>query len=456
VPAVPRPWLVGLARALTGLFFRRIEVEGIERVPRDGPLLVVANHHNSLVDPALVLARLPRAPRFLAKSTLWRTPGLRLLLDAAGSIPVYRRQDTGEDLARNRETFARCHEALAAGGAVALFPEGISHDAPRLASLKTGAARIALETRARFPDAPLRILPVGLVFDQKGKFRSRALLRVGEPFAAPAASPDRPAARDAVRALTQQIRDALHTVTLNYPEGEEPSLLDRTAEVWAVRERPLPAQLALAEAFALRRIVIEAYARLRESDPEAVARARRVAARYEAALRHHGLRDDHVAARYPLTRVAAFLVGTLSLLAFWLPFAAVGSLLSWLPYQTVRAVSRLSKTPDLPATLKLLGGLVFYPVAWLLEAALAGWLLGPLAAALVLALAPPTAYVAMLFHERYEQFFVEASAYAKRLLRRRSLAELRREREAFRAQIDALRARLERRGGRSDRGPGEG
>jgi glycerol-3-phosphate O-acyltransferase/dihydroxyacetone phosphate acyltransferase len=187
----PRPWLVQLARTLTRIFFREIEVVGAERVPEAGPLLVVANHHNSLVDPALVLARLPRAPRFLAKSTLWKLPGLRVLLDAAGSIPVYRRQDAGEDTTRNRETFARCHEVLGAGGAVALFPEGISHDAPRLASLKTGAARIALEAGARFAPLGLRILPVGLVFDQKGKFRSRALLRVGAPSPRGSGAPSR-------------------------------------------------------------------------------------------------------------------------------------------------------------------------------------------------------------------------------------------------------------------------
>jgi 1-acyl-sn-glycerol-3-phosphate acyltransferase len=437
--AGPRPWLVRLARLLVHVFFRRIETQGAERVPAEGPLLVVANHHNSLVDPALVLARLPRAPSFLAKSTLWRMPGLRILLDGAGSIPIYRRQDEGEDTSRNREAFARCHEVLAAGGAVALFPEGISHDAPRLAGLKTGAARIALEAGARFPGLGLRILPVGLVFDAKGKFRSRALLRVGEPFeplleqAAFAADPVA-----AARALTQRIRGALETVTLNYPEAEEPSLVDRASEVWAVAEKPLPARMALAEAFRLRQNVIATYARLRERHPEQVARARELAARYEADLRRLGLRDDHVAARYPVASVGVFLAGTLSLLLFWLPFAAVGIALNALPYQLVRLVSLQSSSADLPATYKLLGGFLFYPLAWLLEAALAGWLLGGGAAAAVLLLGPLSGYAAMRFHERYEHLIDEAAAYVLRVARRRSLRELRAERTALRRELDRL------------------
>ena len=58
MPAGPRPWLIRLARTLVRVFFRSIELVGADRVPRSGPLLVVANHHNSLVDPALVLAEL--------------------------------------------------------------------------------------------------------------------------------------------------------------------------------------------------------------------------------------------------------------------------------------------------------------------------------------------------------------------------------------------------------------
>jgi 1-acyl-sn-glycerol-3-phosphate acyltransferase len=439
--ARPAGWIVGLARFLTRTFFRRIEVEGTERVPPGGPLLIVANHHNSLVDPALVLATLPRAPRFLAKSTLWQVPGLRRLLDAAASIPVYRRQDVGEDTTRNRETFERCHEVLGAGGAVALFPEGISHDAPRLVELRTGAARIALEAGARFAPLGLRILPVGLVFDRKGKFRSRALLRVGgsfEPRGEQALYESDP--RAAVRGLTARIRAALEEVTLNYPEQEEPDVIDRASEVWAVAEKPLPARMALAEAFTLRRGVIAAYQRLRAVHPERVAQARELAARYEAELRRLGLRDDHLAARYSLGPLLIYLAGTLALLLFWLPLAGVGMVLNQIPYRAVDLVARQAGKQDLPATYKLLGGLVLYPLAWLLQAALVGWVAGGDAALDVLVLCPVTGWVAMLFHERYEHLFGEARAYAKLLLRRRSLAALRADRATLRRRLRELAA----------------
>ena len=71
-----------IARAATFGWFRSVETSGVERVPRRGPALIVANHDGGFVDPVLLAAALPRFPRFLAMASLWRTarttvPGAR-------------------------------------------------------------------------------------------------------------------------------------------------------------------------------------------------------------------------------------------------------------------------------------------------------------------------------------------------------------------------------------------
>jgi glycerol-3-phosphate O-acyltransferase / dihydroxyacetone phosphate acyltransferase len=171
-----------LARAVARIFFRHVEVFDGARIPRGHPLVVVANHENNLMDPLLLAGFLGLRPRFLAKSTLWSHPVVAPLLLLAGALPVHRRQDAGADLARNRDTFARCHDALARGAAVALFPEGTSHNRPHRLPLKTGAARIALEAEVRHGPLGLSILPVGIVYDDKARFRSRAIVQVGPPL----------------------------------------------------------------------------------------------------------------------------------------------------------------------------------------------------------------------------------------------------------------------------------
>ena len=89
-----------LTRTLARVFYRSVEVTGLEHVPKDGPVLFVANHANSLVDPLLLYARMPRRARFLAKSTLWKNPLLMPLLVLAGAVPVYRKQD-GTNMSKN-------------------------------------------------------------------------------------------------------------------------------------------------------------------------------------------------------------------------------------------------------------------------------------------------------------------------------------------------------------------
>ena len=130
------------------LFFRRIETSGAHLVPTEGPHVFVINHPNGLIDPGLVYTALPRRISFLAKSTLFEMPVIGSMLRTIEALPLYRRVDEGADLSQNRRTFDVCRQLLRRGRCIALFPEGVSHNAPRLLPLKTGAARIALSAVA--------------------------------------------------------------------------------------------------------------------------------------------------------------------------------------------------------------------------------------------------------------------------------------------------------------------
>lgn len=434
----------GIARLALSIFFRRIEVVGRERVPAAGPLLVVANHGNGLIDPALLLAVLPRPVRFLGKSTLWRNPALRPFLALAGVIPVFRRHDPGVDPSRNLETFARCRQALARGEAVALFPEGVSHGEPSLQPLKTGAARIALGAAAEGVGAVL-VLPVGLTFDARESFRSRALVTVGEPFDAVAGAglpaPPEPPGEDptAVRTLTDAIGRGLRAVTVEYRSWTEARLFERAVELFERPEVALPSTLPLAEVHRTARVLRERFEELRESAPEATARVAAATARYDRALAWLALRDDQVAARYPWAGVLRFTVRTLAVLLLGLPAAAAGIVLNGVPYGLVRWIAgRPTLSLDAQATWKLFGALFVYPLLWSLEAALAWWLAGPAAAVAVLAAALPVGWVALVLTERWRRLAREARAFLLLRTRPRVRARLRAMREEIRRQVREL------------------
>lgn len=175
-------WLLPLfprvAAFATRTFYRTTVTGG--RIPHDGPLLLVGNHPNSLLDPLFLASVAQRPVRFLAKAPLFSNPWTAWAVQAVGAIPVYRPSDDPGLVGRNASMFRAVHAALHAGAAVGIFPEGMSHDAPSLVPLRTGAARIALGARSQLGrDVP--IVPVGLVFSSKEEFRSRAHAVIGEP-----------------------------------------------------------------------------------------------------------------------------------------------------------------------------------------------------------------------------------------------------------------------------------
>src|ERR1700692_2438840 len=98
--------IVALLQFALRVYFRRVEVAGLENVPRTSPVIFVLNHPNALVDPAFLLCLAPRRVAFFAKGPLFRMPVVGYLLRALDSLPAYRPQDPGQDVSRNIETFA--------------------------------------------------------------------------------------------------------------------------------------------------------------------------------------------------------------------------------------------------------------------------------------------------------------------------------------------------------------
>ncbi len=178
-----RGFSVFICRVLLRIFFRRIELVGLENVPEQGLVLFALNHPSGLIDPLFVLCLTGRQVSFLAKEPLFRMPIVGSFVRAFESLPVYRSQD-GASPAKNRQMLESARNLLIRGNALALFPEGTSHSEPLLKPLRTGAARLALSTRA-VSGQPVFVIPGGLYYEQKQTFRSRALLTFGEPILVP-------------------------------------------------------------------------------------------------------------------------------------------------------------------------------------------------------------------------------------------------------------------------------
>lgn len=438
--------LAGLARLMVRVFFREIEVAGLERIPRNTPLLIAANHVNNVVDPLLLLGFLSARPRFLAKSTLFRHPVMGPLLALSAALPVYRRRDRGQDVSRNFETFGRCGEALARGGVIALFPEGMSHNLPHGLPLKTGAARIVLETEARHGGPGVRVVPVGLVYEAKDRFRSRVLVNVGEAIdPSEEASRYDAGERAAVRALTERIGRGLEAVTVGYRSWDEARLIDRAVALAGGLVAEAQEGTGLATRFSLRKVFLAGYRALLARDPARVEAVAEAVTRYDRTLQALSIPDEEVAGGKAPPDGTRRRAGGL-LLPLRLPVVAAGTLLNWAPYRLAGWVSdRFTSTPDEPATYALLTSLFAFPLFWTLEIAAATFWRGPWWALAVAALAPVSGWSALRFFEERGRWEDGRMPLGHRL-REWLLLDLRAQRETLRVQVAELVAEYGRSG----------
>jgi 1-acyl-sn-glycerol-3-phosphate acyltransferase len=378
------------------LFFRRIETSHVHLVPESGALIFVLNHPNGLIDAGLVFASMPRRISFLAKSTLFRLPIIGWLLRTVEALPLYRRADAGEDVAQNVRTFEACRRLLLRGRCVALFPEGLSHNEPKLRPVKTGAARIALGSAV----PGLRIVPVGLYYTSKTSFRGEALLRFGGPLEVPEVEPDEHGEppRDAVRELSARIEEALRGVTLNVETEEQLDAARKAERLFSSVYEGLNVRLPLAERFDfLRDLSAQLFARL--SSAKGLEDLRRRILRHEEELERIGIAPENLSlSRHSRWYVLRHFLLRASILLLLLPLTVVGAVLHLPAYLVCTLLARLFPrhgVDEIGPTVKILAAILFMPLTWLIVSTLTFVRWGWQAALVALPLSVLCGYVAL-------------------------------------------------------------
>ena len=380
-----------LARAVSWIFYR-IDCAG--HVPPTGAVLVLPNHPNALLDPAIVWGTAGRDVRFLAKSPLFEG-AFGPVLRAAGAIPVYRRLDQGVDPSRNAETFEAVDRALAAGQAICLFPEGVSHSTGRLVALRTGAARMALGAERQ--GTAVQLVAAGLNFDHKTSFRSRVTVLYGQPFSAADLAAADVAEHEAVRLLTDRIAAQMRRLLVEADPDGDAALVARVERLYAAaRGGGTPD-----ERVRRRQAIAIGIERLRAADESRYLDLALRFRRYDQRLRRFGLRDRHLDWDVSLRAAAAFAIREGLAGVFLVPIALGGLATFWVPYQlTGRLARRAARERDVAATAKVFVGAAVYAAWAAIVAAAIWWLFGTAAATATVLLMPILAVAGLLAIER--------------------------------------------------------
>jgi 1-acyl-sn-glycerol-3-phosphate acyltransferase len=431
-----------ILRLALRIYFRRIEVTGIANVPDGRPTIFVLNHPNALIDPAFLLCFAPARISFVAKAPLFRTPVIGFLVRALDCLPAYRRQDTGEDVSRNLETFAAARQLLARGVAIGICPEGVSHNEPRLKPLKTGASRIAIAAAAGPENLEVHIVPAGLFYTAKTTFRSSALLHFAPPIVVSHTTleADGSPPPSEVRELSKRLEFALREVMLHVEQEEALGLIVRAEKIFSAAELAVADEKQqLARSLELRQRFLAGYSFYRTHAPRRIDTIKARIARFEAELKSARLDADDLSLPPTAGHTIFRLLTQIFVCLLLAPIALVGVLVHYPAYRLAGYLSRrLGREQDVRSTFKIISAMLLFPLTWLAVAIAAGIFSGALAAVGSVVIVALCGYGAVRFTEEIDRFYGSFAALALFILRRRFFVRLLAERAAIREEIISL------------------
>ncbi len=164
------------------VFFKKIYVSGVEKIPKDKPLFIVSNHPTGFWEPCMYACIFPFYLHFLTRGDLFKKNSIRWFLRGTHQIPIFRSKDGFSQLRENSLSRNEITDKLKDGARIVVFVEGSSAQVKHLRPLKKGVARMAYDAVTEYPSMDLHIVPVGVSFNDSNGFRSNAMIQVGEPI----------------------------------------------------------------------------------------------------------------------------------------------------------------------------------------------------------------------------------------------------------------------------------
>jgi hypothetical protein len=310
---------------------------------------------------------------FLANASVFKYPVTNWLFTRLWCIPIKRASDdTGRQVINNEDSFEKSYAHLRQGGNIFIAPEGGSMTLRRLHELRTGTARIGLGAEAgKGFELSVTLLPVGLNYTRARRCGEGMVMEVGEPIRVAdwrEAYEQDPV--QAARDLTDALESALRSLVYLHPEDDDQDRFLHRLEELAQHDQRLPAPASLERS----RMLLDRLQTKQQQQPEAYAALWQQLDAYYKRFRAAGLSDQGIAARNLSLWWAPLWLGALP--------AAYGWFNHLIAYQIPRYIwYRLQLYPTYASTVKVMAGVVFFPLGYGLQYLLAKELLagvGPL------------------------------------------------------------------------------
>ncbi len=221
-----------LANIAIRVYYGKIEVSGLDNIPKDGPLLIASNHPNGFLEPIIMACLFPRDLHFMVRGDVFNKPGLRPIMEGTNQIPIFRFKDGFKELRKNEASLKEAYKALDKDAAIILFIEGGTKQVKTLRPFQKGMARMASTYVASgMSDKTLNILPVAINFISPVQLRSRVCLNVGTPFAANTYFENPENKVKDIKRLTDDVYDDVSKLAFNVKSEDRQDVLNHALQL---------------------------------------------------------------------------------------------------------------------------------------------------------------------------------------------------------------------------------
>lgn len=209
-------------------YFKKLRVHGVENVPKDKPVLFLANHQNALLDALLIAGKCGRFAYFLTRAAVFKKSFISKILKSLQMLPVYRVRDGWSTITNNNAIFETCSDLLFDKEAVVIFPEGSHNLVRRVRPLSKGFTRIVFDTLEKYPNLDLQLVPVGLNFIEATSCPDSTAIFFGKPINANDFVKEKRA--EGVVQLKQEVHLKIAQLTTHIPENNYDAILRQLLE----------------------------------------------------------------------------------------------------------------------------------------------------------------------------------------------------------------------------------
>jgi len=354
------------------IFFKKIVVTGQENIPVKGPLIIVANHPNTLMDPLIIGSISKQKIGFIANAGLFRNKLLSRIFNYFNVIPIYRKKDMLPGVKpNNKNTFVRCHEYLKKGKTLLTFPEGSSLYELKLREIKTGTARIALsfEDLKNF-EGNLKIVPIALDYSDSIQFRSMVSVTVNRPIIVNKYK--QAYLNNEVEAILELTEDITKELAKNIPDTsgkDQEDFLIKVHKFYSAYQEPM-ANLYLdpKKSLNLRKQISKALKYTIKNNPGLYKELQIKLVSFFNMVKYEGLTPGFFTDKFLQKNKSIVFLGYFSQFILLLPIYVFGLLINYLPYILPSKIFKALKIDiEYKTSVEMITGIITFPFFYILE-----------------------------------------------------------------------------------------